>query len=72
MAISYDDCNDCEYKAQWYDTSEMGLSHISNAKAQAVCISDGTGGKQNAIRFLALVDSGYTTYQKAGFIISAY
>ena len=71
VAISYDDCNDCEYKAQWYDTSEMGLSHISNAKAQAVCISDGAGGKQNAIRFLALVDSGYTTYQKAGFIISA-
>lgn len=71
VAISYDDCNDCEYKAQWYDTSEMGLSHISNAKAQAVCISDGAGGKQNAIRFLALVDSKYTTYQKAGFIISA-
>lgn len=71
VAISYDDCNDCEYKAQWYDTSEMGLSHISNAKAQAVCISDGAGGKQKAIRFLALVDSGYTTYQKAGFIISA-
>lgn len=55
------------YAAECYDTSVMGKDHVSNAKAQAVTLSSGS----HAIRFLALVDSEYTNYQSAGFIISS-
>lgn len=71
LEVSYDEYNNSEYVAEYYDTSTMGLENVSDAKAQAVVISDGNGGVQKAIRFLAVIDSEYETYQKAGFIISA-
>lgn len=70
VELSYDDYCSSEYVAEYYDTSTMGLENVSDAKAQAVVISDGNGGEQKAIRFLAAIDSGYINYQKAGFIIS--
>jgi len=54
------------YYSTKYDTANFGLDKISDAKAQAVVLSDGT----KAIRFLALVDSNYADYEEAGFVIT--
>lgn len=54
------------YISEWYNEGEMGKTCISNAKAQAVTLA---GGKK-AIRFIAVIDSGYEDYEKAGFVIS--
>ena len=70
ITVNYDTATDTSYTPVWYDTSKMGIDYVSNAKAQAVCISDGNGGTQNAIRFLAMIDEDYASYQKAGFILS--
>lgn len=71
VEVSYDDHESAAYSSEWYDESEMGVSYVSNAKAQAVCISDGAGGTKNAIRFMAMIDNNYASYKKAGFIISS-
>lgn len=55
-----------DFVAKWYDENEMGLSRVSNTKAQAVTLGNGS----KAIRFLALVDENYADYDSAGFIIS--
>ena len=54
------------YLATWYDASTLGNAYVSDAKAQAVTLASG----KKAIRFLALIDNGYNTYKKAGFVIS--
>ena len=54
------------YIAAWYDASSLGNAYVSDAKAQAVTLASG----KKAIRFLALIDNGYNTYKKAGFVIS--
>lgn len=54
------------YLANWYDESSLGKSCVSDAKAQAVTLSDG----KKAIRFLALIDADFADYQKAGFVIA--
>ncbi len=50
--------------ALWYATPDNNV--ISGAKAQKVTLSNGT----NAIRFLALLDTSYASYAKAGFVIT--
>lgn len=54
------------YRATWYDASTLGDACVSDAKAQAVTLAS----DKKAIRFLALIDNGYNTYKKAGFVIS--
>lgn len=54
------------YLATWYAASTMGKANISNGKAQAVTLKSG----KKAIRFLALIDSGYADYSRAGFVIT--
>lgn len=54
------------YIAEWYDANTLGTTGVSDARAQAVTLSNG----KKAIRFLALIDSNYNDYQWAGFIIS--
>ena len=54
------------YIAEWYDANTLGTTGVSDARAQAVTLSNG----KKAIRFLALIDSKYSEYQVAGFIIS--
>lgn len=55
-----------EYLANWYSTDGMGDTKISDAKAQAVKLANGN----EYIRFLALIDKSYGSYDKAGFVIS--
>ncbi len=50
--------------ALWYAAPDHNV--ISSAQSQRVTLSSGA----NAIRFLALVDSSYTAYAKAGFVIT--
>ncbi len=50
--------------AVWYDAPNHNI--ISSAQAQRATLSSG----DKAIRFLALVDSSYNTYAKAGFVVT--
>ncbi len=67
VTLSYENSNGKSYNAEVYDTSRMGMAYVSNAKAQAVVLANG----DKAIRFIALIDAGYESYKRAGFILSA-
>lgn len=55
-----------KYAAFWHSADDMGKAGVSNAKAQAVTLASG----KNAIRFLALIDGDFSTYTRAGFVIT--